>query len=162
MITRLQIAEVSDAAFIHEIMIQAFIEYKQTAAPSSALEESVSSVSDALKDGEQALIAFDDRDEAAGMVRFRLKETAVYFFRLSVVPEKRGCGIAKRLLKALEDYAGQNNKYELICRVREKAAKNLNLYRSLGYSIFDREVVYKPNGVQIAVVFMRKRLERQV
>jgi len=40
-----------------------------------------------------------------GMVRFLLKENGLYFYRLSVIPEKQGQGIAKKILKSLDDYA---------------------------------------------------------
>jgi hypothetical protein len=36
--------------------------------------------------------------------------------------------------------------------------KNIELYRSIGYSIYDEEVVVKPNGVDIKVVSMKKQL----
>jgi hypothetical protein len=36
--------------------------------------------------------------------------------------------------------------------------KNIKLYRSIGYGIYDEEVVHKQNGINIKVVSMMKRL----
>ena len=91
---RIKIAETADALLLHDLMIQAFMQYKEEVPPSSALEETVQSISTALDDGEQALISSID-EEPVGMVRFRVKEDCLYFYRLSVIPEKQGQGIAK-------------------------------------------------------------------
>lgn len=154
---KITFAEGSDAVLIHDLMIKAFLEYKDVEPPSSALEETVESVATALKDGEQSLISYVD-DEAVGMVRFRLKENAVYFYRLSVIPEKQGQGIAKKILRSLEDYAKQNDKPTMLCKVRMNVSKNIKLYSSMGYSIYDEEAVHKPNGTSVKVVSMMKQL----
>lgn len=83
----IKLADVSDAATIHELMIKAFMEYQDEVPPSSALDETVGSISTALKDNEKALIAYID-ENPVGMVRFELKENGLYFFRVSVIPEK--------------------------------------------------------------------------
>jgi ribosomal protein S18 acetylase RimI-like enzyme len=153
----IKFAEVSDAPLIHDLMIKAFMEYKDEVPPSSALDETIQSISTALEDGEQALISFVDNGPV-GMVRFRLKANGVYFYRLSVIPEKQGQGIAKEILKSLEDYANQKEKPTILCKVRMTVPKNIKLYSSIGYSIFDEEVVHKPNGISIEVVSMMKRL----
>jgi len=100
----IKFAEVSDASIIHDLMIKAFMEYKDEVPPSSALEETVQSVLIALKDGEQGLISYVD-NEPVGMVRFQLNEDGLYFYRLSVIPEKQCLGIAKKILMSLEDFA---------------------------------------------------------
>ncbi|WP_339226388.1 hypothetical protein NSQ77_12720 [Oceanobacillus sp. FSL K6-2867] len=65
-------AAISVATLIHELMIEAFIEYKNEIPPTSALDETVQSVSDALEKGEKALIASEE-NKPVGMVRFQLK-----------------------------------------------------------------------------------------
>ncbi|WP_085521479.1 GNAT family N-acetyltransferase [Tuberibacillus sp. Marseille-P3662] len=152
-----KLADRSDAALIHDLMIKAFVEYNDAEPPSSALEETVESIATALKDDEQSLISYVD-GEAVGMVRFRLKENAVYFYRLSVIPEKQGQGIAKKILRSLEDYAKQNSIPTMLCKVRMNVSKNIKLYSSMGYSIYDEEVINKPNGTSIKVVSMVKQL----
>ncbi|KIL45479.1 hypothetical protein KP78_30230 [Jeotgalibacillus soli] len=92
------------------------------------------------------------------MVRFHLNENGIYFYRLSVIPEEQGKGIAKQMLKSLEEYANQIEKPTILCKVRMTAPKNIQLYRSIGYSIYDEEIVHKPNGINIKVVSMMKQL----
>jgi len=138
-------------------MINAFTEYKDEVPPSSALEETVQSISNALKEGEKSLIGFVD-NVPVGMVRFQLKEDGVYFYRLSVIPEKQGQGIAKKLLKSLEEYAKKREVPTLLCKVRMTVPKNIYLYSSVGYKIYNEEVVYKSNGINIKVVSMQKKL----
>ncbi|MCZ2258450.1 GNAT family N-acetyltransferase [Sporosarcina sp. G11-34] len=154
---KVKIAEASDAPLIYDLMIKAFMEYKDEVPPSSALEETVQTISTALEDGEQALISYIG-DEPVGMVRFRLTDNGVYFYRLSVIPEKQGQGIAKGILKSLDDYAKQNEKTKMLCKVRMTVPKNIKLYSSIGYRIHDEEIVHKPNGINIKVVSMEKKL----
>jgi ribosomal protein S18 acetylase RimI-like enzyme len=153
---KINFAIVSDAPIIHDLMVKAFMEYKDEIPPSSALEETVQSISNALEDGEQALISFDD-GEPVGMVRFQLKEEGLYFYRLSVIPDKQGRGIAKKILKSLEDYAIKKEITKILCKVRMTVPKNIKLYSSIGYGVYDEEVVYKPNGINIKVVSMKKQ-----
>ncbi|MED1472689.1 GNAT family N-acetyltransferase [Bacillus salipaludis] len=150
-------AKSSDAPVIHDLMIKAFMEYKNETPPSSALEETVQSVLDAFKKGEKALIAFEE-NKPLGMVRFQLKDEGLYFYRLSVIPEKQGKGIAKKILKSLEAYANKVGITTILCKVRMTVPKNIQLYSSIGYDIYDEEVVHKPNGINIKVVSMKKEL----
>ena len=149
--------DVSDATLIHDLMIKAFLEYKDEVPPSSALEETVQSISASLKEGEQGLIGYVD-NKPVGMVRFLLKENDLYFYRLTVIPEKQGQGIAKKILKSLEDYAINNGIHTLLCKVRMTVPKNIKLYSSIGFNIYKEEVVHKPNGINIKVVSMEKKL----
>ena len=61
--------EVSDAPLIHDLMIKAFTKYKDEVPPSSALEETVESIANALIEGEKGLITYLD-ENPVGMVRF--------------------------------------------------------------------------------------------
>ena len=153
----IKFAEIPDAPVIHDLMYKAFIEYKDEVPPSSALEETVQSISSALIEDEKCLMAFVD-NEPVGMVRFKLKEEGLYFYRLSVIPEKQGQGIAKKLLVSLEEYAHKNGISTILCKVRMTVPKNIQLYNSIGYSIYDKEIVHKPNGISIQVVTMRLSL----
>ncbi|WP_306301580.1 GNAT family N-acetyltransferase [Heyndrickxia acidiproducens] len=154
---KIKFAELSDAKLIHDLMIKAFMGYKEEIPPSSALEESVASISAALKNNEKGLVAYID-EMPVGMVRFQLTENGLYFYRLSVIPEEQGKGIAKKILKALEKYARDKDLPALYCKVRLTIKKNINLYRSVGYTIYNEEVVTKPNGIEVKVVLMKKDL----
>lgn len=153
----IKFAQTTDARVIHDLMMQAFMEYKNEVPPSSALEETVQSIATALEDNEQALIGYI-ADHPVAMVRFHVKEDCIYFYRLSVIPAKQGQGIAKQLLKSLEDYAVELEKPLIQCKVRMTVPKNIALYQSLGYEMYDEEVVHRPNGVTLQVVAMMKRV----
>lgn len=150
-------AKTTDAPIIHDLMIQAFTAYKNEVPPSSALEETIQSVSKALHNDEQAFISYMNATPV-GMVRFHIKENCVYFYRLSVIPEKQGQGIAKELLKSLETYALEQEKSIVKCKVRMAAPKNIALYHSIGYKIYDEEILSRPHGVTLKVVSMMKYL----
>lgn len=153
----IKVAGPADASVIHDLMMKAFMEYKHAVPPSSALEETVQSVSDALEKGEKALIAYEKNDPV-GMVRFQLMANGLYFYRLSVLPEKQGEGIAKEILKSLEVYAGNAGVPTIRCKVRKSVPKNIQLYTSFGYSVYHEEMVHKPNGIRFKVVSMKKEL----
>lgn len=137
-----------DAAIITEIMQVAFREYNNP--PASALIETTEEVRSALENGEQSLICYD-QDIPVAMVRFKLTNKELYFYRLSVLPTYQRKGIAKLLLKELESYAGNHVVTQLVCKVL--------LYQSVGYEIFDQVIVRKANGVEIPVVHMKKQIQ---
>ncbi|WP_311315806.1 GNAT family N-acetyltransferase [Caldifermentibacillus hisashii] len=70
----------------------------------------------------------------------------------------QGRGMAKELLRSLERYAVNNGIPTLSCRVRLSVPRNIQLYQSLGYEIYDEEVIHKPNEIQVKVVLMKKIL----
>lgn len=92
------------------------------------------------------------------MVRFQLKEEGLYSYRLSVIPEKQGLSIAKKILRSLEDFTIKKEVTTIFCKVRMTVPKNIKLNSSIGYGIYDEEVVHKLNGINIKVVSMMKRL----
>ncbi|MGE7091473.1 GNAT family N-acetyltransferase [Lysinibacillus sp. NPDC048646] len=155
------LAEVKDAPIIHEVMLQAFKEYEHAIPPSSALNETVASIEQALKCGERAFIGYI-KEQAVAMVRlFTVNNTGIYFFRLSVIPEKQGLGLAKALIVGLEKYGRSQRKSISECKVRMSVPRNIELYHSLGYVITKEEVVKNRNGIAIPVVTMVKVLSEE-
>ncbi|CDQ20058.1 GNAT family N-acetyltransferase [Halobacillus karajensis] len=150
-------AKTTDGRIIHDLMIKAFMEYNHEIPPSSALKETAQSVSDALEEGEEGLIAYEG-NKPVGMVRFQIKNKILYFYRLSVIPNERGKGIAKKILTFIEKYANKEGLSSIRCKVRMSEPKNIKLYRSIGYDVYRGEVVDKPNGINTKVVTMRKDL----
>lgn len=150
-------AKLSDAPIIRDVMIRAFLIYEHAEPPTSALKETVESITAALKDGEQAVIGYIE-EEPVAMVRFRLEEESLYFSRFSVVPERQGQGIAKKILRFLEDYATQQGKRVVACKVRADVQKNISLYQSIGYHVCEESVLHRTDGTSIAVVSMEKSL----
>ncbi|MED4889535.1 GNAT family N-acetyltransferase [Lysinibacillus fusiformis] len=71
------------------------------------MSETVEFIEQGIQAGEQAFIGYMEREPVA-MVRFKLSTQGIYFFRLSVIPERqgaRGQGLAKVLLAKLEQFA---------------------------------------------------------
>jgi ribosomal protein S18 acetylase RimI-like enzyme len=153
----IRLADVEEAYLVHKIMLRAFEEYRNIDVPSSALNETIVSIEESIKNGtEKALLYFSD-EIPLGSVRFKTEENSLYFSRLSVSPEARGRGIAKSILNWLEEYAKQYGKSEIICRVRMSAPQNIQLYKSVGFIVTKEEVVNNPNGFPIETVVMKKK-----
>jgi GNAT superfamily N-acetyltransferase len=154
----IRLAKEDEADLVHRVMMLAFEEYRHMDIPSSALNETVCSIQNSLKNGsEKALLCFDD-GIPVGSVRFKTNNNSLYFSRLSVCPEARGRGIAKFLLKWLEDYAKEHGKSEVWCRVRMSVPQNIQLYSSIGYNVCKEEVVINPNGFPVKTVVMKKEI----
>lgn len=151
------VAEISDAPVIHDLMTRAFREYQHADPPTSALQETVESITVAMKNGERALIGYIE-DEPVAMVRFELEENCLNFSRFSVVPERRGQGIAKEILRFLEDYALQQEKTVISCKVRADVTKNIKLYQSIGYHVYEESVLHREDGTSVSIVSMKKAL----
>ncbi|PIC57938.1 GNAT family N-acetyltransferase [Sporosarcina sp. P12(2017)] len=150
-------ANISDVPIIRDVMIRAFREYEQATPPTSALKETVESITAEMQSGVEALIGYIE-EEPVAMVRFRLEDESLYFSRFSVVPERQGQGIAKKILRYLEEYATQQGKRVIVCKVRADVPKNISLYQSIGYHVCEESVLHRTDGTSIAVVSMEKSL----
>lgn len=154
----IKIAKELDVPVVFQLMLEAFEEYRSLEVPSSAINESLEAVQIAFKsNSEKALLCSID-GRPLGSCRFTMKEDTLYFSRVAVIPSARGKGIAKAMLSWLEQYAYDNFKRKMACRVRVSLPKNINLYRSLGYFISKEEVVTNPNGFLVKTVVMEKAL----
>ncbi|MGJ5703144.1 GNAT family N-acetyltransferase [Staphylococcus equorum] len=151
----IQTANFKDIAIIHDVMIQAFSEYKNELSPSSALQETHQMITDSFKSGEQALIAYEN-NQPIGMVRFKLNKLILYFYRLSVIPRNQGKGVAKYMKEYLEIYGKKHGVNQIQCKVRAAVSKNISLYESMGYDIFDETMIDKPNDQKLNIVSMKK------
>ncbi|SDC19611.1 Acetyltransferase (GNAT) family protein [Terribacillus halophilus] len=151
-------AEPKDAYEIHRVMLAAFEEYRYTAAPSSALDETAASIKSVLEDEKERALLYWHANKVIGALRFKEQDDALYFFRLSVRPEERGRKIARQLLSALADHAVSRGFNMLCCQVRLSVRRNMALYEQDGFSISDRKIVIKPDGAEIETVFMTKKL----
>ncbi|UFT99221.1 GNAT family N-acetyltransferase [Radiobacillus kanasensis] len=149
----------ADIELAHHIMIEAFKEYQNLPVPSSAIYESLDSWKDSFNvEIEKYIVCFSE-GKAVGSARFVLKKNQLYFFRVSVLPEARGKGIAKAMLNWLETFALDQGLKILQCRVRSGLSKNVQLYTSLGYRIESEETVKNPNGHLVETVVMEKHLK---
>ena len=86
-----------------------------------------------------------------GSVRAYEQEATCYIGRLIVHPDHQNQGIGTQLLQSVEAAFPQAKRFELF--TGHKSARNLHLYRKLGYVAFKRE----PLGDAVTVVFLEKR-----
>jgi ribosomal protein S18 acetylase RimI-like enzyme len=155
------VEEETDIVSVHQIMLEAFAEYGSYDIPSSAMNESISSIKQSIQNGsEKAILCFVD-GKALGSVRFKIHEDSFYFSRLSVSPEARGKGIAKAMIKWLEEYAKETEQDKIdkvFCRVRKDTPQNVQFYRSLAFEIAKEETIINKDGNLIEIIQMDKRV----
>jgi len=152
----IRLAGVEEAHYVHQAMMAAFEEYRNADVPSSALNEAVSSIEEALRNGSEQAVVYMNDEVPFGSVRFKMDGSGLYFSRLSVCPEARGRGIAKLLLAWLENYAIEQGESRVWCRVRMSVPQNIQLYQSVGFKVYKEEMVINPNGFSVNTVLMEK------
>lgn len=106
-----------EAPLVHRLMLEAFEDYRYMEVPSSALNEPIDKLIDALKNGTEQAILYRLNAIPLGSSRLQLKEDSLYFSRLSVTPSARGKGIAQEMLAWMEEYALLNGKQKMVCKV---------------------------------------------
>ena len=154
----MQIEFSKNALVIHNIMLQAYLEYEQAGVPSSASKETIDTIQRDLENTGQAFVGYDKNGKPVAVVRFQVNENFMHFYRLSVLPECQGKGYAKQLLKAIEVYAKQNAISEVRCKVRKNVEQNILLYTNQGYQIYGEEISQLINGDVNTVVSMKKEI----
>lgn len=150
-------AGAEDAEIVHGLMMEAFEEYRAAVPPSSALSETVESVRAALESKSESAAILTEDGIPAAMVRFRLEDNAIYFFRLSVRLARRKRGYARKLVEWVELRGRSQGKEFSRCKVRQTVSRNLVLYENMGYVITDQELVVRPEG-SVKALTMEKRL----
>lgn len=91
-----------------------------------------------------------EEGEIVGSVRAYLKRGTAYIGRLMVKPDFQNKGIGSRLMQAIEERFRMADRYELF--TGHRSARNLYLYRKLGYREFKRV----PVNDLIILVFLEK------
>lgn len=140
------------------VIHEAFKRYETDPQPSSALNETEHTILNELKQGTE-LFGIYNHNELIGIVKCLLKNEYIYFSRLSVLPKNQGKGVATRLIKYLEDYSIENNRFVSQCKVRKNEKENIALYSKLGYEIVNEETIINANGDEISTVTMSKQLK---
>ena len=95
------------------------------------------------------LKALDEGETIIGSVRAFCDSGTVYIGKLMVHPSKQGQGIGTKLLLEMEKQC-PNQRYELFTSSRSE--RNIELYKKLGYKIFDEEQVTE----ELRFVYMEK------
>lgn len=148
--------EGKDIHHVYQVMLDAFAQYSNHEIPSSAMNESVSVIQQAIQKGsEQAVLVIID-GKPFGSARLILEDDSLYFKRLSVSPEARGKGIAKKMIQWIEEHAKELGKGKIYCRVRKDTPLNIELYHHFGFKISKEETIINKDGNMIDTVLMGK------
>ncbi|WP_309715402.1 GNAT family N-acetyltransferase [Armatimonas sp.] len=90
-------------------------------------------------------------------VRYQIEGDALYFHRLSVHPDYRRQGRAKKLIGHLEALARAQGLARLTCSVRLQKTDNIALYTGLGFQLLGERSVCR-DGTPVATGDFEKRL----
>jgi ribosomal protein S18 acetylase RimI-like enzyme len=135
----LRAANPGDATALARTIVAAFEQYRGKLAPESgAFRETPVSIASELATHAGAIVA-ERNGDIIGCVMFREYEGDLYFGRLSVMPEARGHGLAKRLIAAVEREARRRRLPGVRLGVRVVLTDNQLFFQSLGYAEISRE-----------------------
>ena len=135
----LRAATPADAAAIAATIAASFEQYRGKLEPESgAFRETADGFAAELARESGAIVA-ERNGRMIGCVMVKLVEDDLYFGRLSVVPEVRGEGIARRLVEAVEDEARRRELAGVRLGVRIVLVENQQLFSSMGYVEISRE-----------------------
>lgn len=101
------------------------------APPPSALRESAAGVAAILAKGGGAAIM--DAEGLAGVVLWEPRDGGLYMGRLAVRPDRRGGGLARRLVAAAEAEARRRGLPRLLLATRLALAGNRRLFAACGF-----------------------------
>jgi ribosomal protein S18 acetylase RimI-like enzyme len=132
-------ATIADAPVLATTIAAAFEQYRGKLLPESgAFRESADGIAIELSKGAGAIIA-ERNAVVLGCVMTKLEEGDLYLGRLSVLPQARGEGLAKRLIAAVEADARARGLPGVRLGVRVVLTDNQKLFKSLGYREISRE-----------------------
>jgi predicted N-acetyltransferase YhbS len=134
----LRLARRDDAARIVSVIQRAFVQYDGVLVPpSGAMSETADSVAARLAD-ESCVLAISGTI-LVGCVFYKEFGGHLYFSRLAVLPDRRGGGIARRLIAAVEAAAHDRGIAAVTLGVRIALPENLAFFTMLGYREIARE-----------------------
>ncbi|SKA38277.1 N-acetylglutamate synthase, GNAT family [Enhydrobacter aerosaccus] len=153
----LRAATPNDAPALAATIAAAFAQYRGKLVPESgAFRETAEGIAAELAKGAGAIIA-ERNGLAVGCVMTKVLEGDLYLGRLSVLPEARGLGLAKRLVEAVEAEARARGLGGVRLGVRVVLTDNQRLFTSLGFRETGREA--HPGFDHPTSINMRKSLD---
>jgi predicted N-acetyltransferase YhbS len=134
----LRLAMHDDAADIVSVIRRAFAQYDgKLVPPSGALHETEATVA-ARIDTERCIVAFDGASPIACIFYKRVGDQ-LYFSRLAVLPDRRGEGLAQRLVAEVEAAARTAGLAAVTLGVRIALPGNVAMFAALGYREIGRK-----------------------
>lgn len=86
-----------------------------------------------IEDPKKALLLYKIDGQIVGCVNLEKKENSIYLGMLTVNPEKQAAGIGKKLLKEAEEFAIEQNTFEIEMTVISKRKELIAWYVRNGY-----------------------------
>jgi len=147
-------ADVKDAA---EILALQKLAYQSEAAiyddyTIPPLRQTVEEMSADLQNQVVLKVAIEGR--IVGSVRAHERDGTCYIGRLIVHPDSQNQGLGTRLMHAIEAAFSSAERFELF--TGNKSARNLHLYRKLGYAAFREQQL----SDLVSLVYLEKHAER--
>ena len=140
---------------MHRLIEHSFAEYRgRLEPPSSALDETVATITAAMAVGGAVLALAGDRPIGAAL--YRPDAGFLYAGRVSVMPEWRRQGVAQALMGFLETQARSLALSAIEIEVRESLPSNVALYRRLSYRV--TASIPHPRGPSFNSLTMRKEV----
>jgi ribosomal protein S18 acetylase RimI-like enzyme len=135
----LRAGTLADAPAIAATIAAAFAQYRGKLVPESgAFGETAENIAKQLSSGSGAIVA-ERNGRLLACVMTETQEGDLYFGRLSVLPEARGLGLARRLIEAIEADARRRGMPAVRLGVRVVLTDNQRLFNALGYVETSRE-----------------------
>jgi ribosomal protein S18 acetylase RimI-like enzyme len=149
----IQIAQSNDFPEILEIQKKAFFSEAEfyNNFNIQPLTQSVSEMEEECK--EKVVLKAEIEGKIVGSIRANAYEQGCWVNKLVVLPEYQRQGIGERLLRDIETYFPNANKFTLATGA--KSASNIRLYEKIGYKIIGYETFH--DGVE--AVKMEKQIE---
>ena len=123
-----------------------FTESARTPHPSSALRETLPSL---RSDYNGMSVVFGlDASKPVSVARYRIEGEALRFWRLAVLPARRGEGRGRALLAWLEAAAAEAGCRTIVCTARSQFPDNRGFYTSRGYVQTSADTVYGVPGLR--------------
>ena len=152
---RLRLARPGDAAAILTLIQLAFAQYEGKLVPQSgAARETVETVTARL--AKEVCVLAVRAERLVGCLFYKHLADHLYFGRLAVLPEDRGCGVARRLVSEVEAVALAAGIATVALNVRIALPGNAALFAALGYREVSRQA--HPGFAVPTSIRMEKRL----
>jgi GNAT superfamily N-acetyltransferase len=150
-----RLAEPDDAEGIVSVIHRAFRQYDGTLVPpSGAMQETAATVATRLA-SEGCILALAEVTPV-GCVFYKATGGQIYLSRLAVLPERRGKGLARRLIAEVEAAARAARIATVTLGVRIALPENVALFAALGYREISRHA--HPGFTEPTSLTMEKRV----
>jgi GNAT superfamily N-acetyltransferase len=149
-----RLARADELHIVHAITLAAFAEYAGYEHPSSALDETIDQLEEAVRCGGAIVGLLDGDYVASGRFEVAPAEGWLSFERLAVLPAMRGRRFGVALIRWLEAHARSLGLTEVRASARSRAPDNRPYYLALGYEIIGYSGRY---GIPDIRTHLRKR-----